>query len=140
VAAVRAKRFDYSASLDEGGRMTEQSADVQLSDAWSAEGLVLAGLVRCSLTSLRYHARRAGISVTRASGSARGAVTKRDTDGRYAFVEIIAELDVELAPEPADLAELLAKAERDCFIGASLTVRPEYRWRVNGGDAVALQP
>ena len=24
------------------------------------------------------------------------------------------------------------KAERDCFVGASLTVEPEYRWRVNG--------
>ena len=34
------------------------------------------------------------------------------------------------APKPGDeeLAELLAKAERDCFIGASLTVKPTYRW------------
>jgi hypothetical protein len=26
--------------------------------------------------------------------------------------------------------ELLAKAERDCFIGASLTVKPTYAWTV----------
>jgi hypothetical protein len=40
---------------------------------------------------------------------------------------------VRLTPKPGDdeLAELLAKAERDCFIGASLTVKPTYRWTAN---------
>jgi len=28
--------------------------------------------------------------------------------------------------------ELLARAQRDCFVGASLTARPRYEWRVNG--------
>ena len=59
-------------------------------------------------------------------------MTRRDEDERYAFVEITAELDVELEPQPDDVAELLAKAERDCFVGASLTAKPSYRWRVNG--------
>ena len=31
-----------------------------------------------------------------------------------------------------ELAELIAKAERDCFISASLTTKPRYRWTVNG--------
>ena len=44
----------------------------------------------------------------------------REDDGRFAFVEIEVRLDVELTPAPADLEALLAKAERDCFIGASL--------------------
>jgi hypothetical protein len=33
-------------------------------------------------------------------------------------------------PDEATLAELLAKGERDCFIGASLTTSPIYTWRV----------
>ena len=65
-----------------------------------------------------------------------GVVTKRDEDGRYAFVEVDCNLDVELDPLPdrEGVAELLELAERDCFIGASLTAPPHYRWRVNGED------
>jgi hypothetical protein len=45
-------------------------------------------------------------------------------------VEIEVDLEVRLSPQPggSELAELLAKAERDCFIGASLTAKPTYRW------------
>jgi len=44
------------------------------------------------------------------------------------------DLDVELEPAPPEdeLRQLLAQAERDCFVGASLTVKPTYRWSVNG--------
>ena len=28
--------------------------------------------------------------------------------------------------------ELLELAERDCFVGSSLTAKPSYRWLVNG--------
>jgi hypothetical protein len=61
-------------------------------------------------------------------------VTKREPRDRYALVETDVELDVELAPEPPPdaLDELLALAERDCFIGSSLTAKPSYRWIVNG--------
>jgi hypothetical protein len=61
-------------------------------------------------------------------------VTRRETDDRYALVETDVELDVELepAPEPDALAELLALAEHDCFVGSSLTAKPTYRWIVNG--------
>ena len=44
------------------------------------------------------------------------------------------ELDVTLEPTPGNVRELLSKAERDCFVGASLTARPRYRWTVNGED------
>ncbi len=61
-------------------------------------------------------------------------MTKRESDGRYAFVEIGVELDVELEPAPPgeELRALLDQAERDCFVGASLTAQPSYRWRANG--------
>ena len=49
-------------------------------------------------------------------------------------VRIKVDLDVTIEPEPQNVRELLAKAERDCFVGASLTARPRYRWTVNGED------
>jgi uncharacterized OsmC-like protein len=99
---------------------------------------VLAALARCTVKSLRYYAR--GSSV-RASVAMHSTITQRDTDGRYAIVEVGLEIDLTLDPEPGpdELAELLAKAERGCFIGNSLTVRPSYRWSVNGRLAQAAQ-
>ena len=69
-------------------------------------------------------------------GRARGTVARRAEDGRYAFVELDVELGVALDPLPAQetVRELLAGAERDCFVGASLTKPTVYRWRVNGDD------
>ena len=57
---------------------------------------------------------------------------RRESDGRFAIATVETVLDVRLEPQPgeAELAELLAKAERDCFIGASLTVKPSYSWHV----------
>jgi uncharacterized OsmC-like protein len=136
VAAVRAKRFDYAVAVDRAGRASaEGHAPFELAEEWTPEHLVLAGLWRCSVTSLRHHAERAGIDLV-ASGSASGTVTKREGDGRYAFVELECRIDVELEPAPPgeELTALVLKAERDCFVGASLTVKPTYRWRVNGAD------
>jgi organic hydroperoxide reductase OsmC/OhrA len=101
---------------------------------WSPEHLLLAALVGCSLKSLRHHARRSSVDVPSASGGARTLVTRRQADGRYAMVETEVELAAELDPEPesAALADLLALAERDCFVGSSLTAKPSYRWTVNG--------
>ena len=112
---------------------SDEGETVALSDAWSPEELVLVGLGRCTLSSLRYHARRVGIDLV-GSASARGVVTKRERDGRYAFTELDVDVDVELDPRPDDLPELLQKAERDCFISASLTPTTRYRWRVNGEE------
>ena len=63
-------------------------------------------------------------------------MTRREEDGRFAFVEIRVDLDVTMedAPPREDVRELLEKGERDCFIGASLTVKPDYRWTVNGEE------
>jgi hypothetical protein len=58
-------------------------------------------------------------------------VTKRESDGRYAFVELHVRIDAELEPRLGDPRELLAKAERDCFVGASLTIVPAYEWNLS---------
>src|SRR4051812_11403472 len=104
-------------------------AQIERPEGWSPDHLLLAALVRCSIDALVYHAHRAGHE-TSVSGSAEGTITKRESDGRYAFVEIQVSLDVHLTPRIEDPAGLIAKAERDCFVGASLTIAPTYTWRV----------
>ncbi len=102
---------------------------------WWAEHLVLAGLVRCTLTSLAYAARKSDLEVA-AEGRAHGTVTKRQADGLYAFVEIDSSYVVELTPAPdrESMTEVIALAERGCFVGNSLVARPSYRWTVNGEE------
>ena len=133
--AIEAKKLRYAVELTTDGELHDENGVVlDVPGEWSPEHLLLAALVRCSLKSLAFHAGRRHVDVRSASGSSRTLVTQREPDDRYALVETEAELAVELAPEPdaADLAELLELAERDCFIGSSLTAKPSYRWVVNG--------
>ena len=133
---MRAKEFHYAVSLDRAGRITaDGQAQLDLERAWTPEHLVLAGLARCTLQSLRFHADRAGVDFV-ASASTSAVVTRPAPEERYAFVEIDVELDVEIEPlpPPDELQELLALAERDCFVGASLRPHPRYCWRVNGKE------
>jgi len=126
------KEFRYAVDLAEGDTVrTEDGTPLGGGPEWTPEHLLLAALLRCSLASLRHHARRGGIEVSRATGSARSLFARREGDGRFAATDVEVELDVGLEPQPgeAELAELLEKAERDCFIGASLTVKPSYTWR-----------
>ena len=130
----KAKRLEYEVSLDrDGGLLANGTAPLRLGGEWTAEHLVLAGLARCTLASLEFHAQRGSVAA-RGDARAAGVVTRREEDGRYAFVEIDCQLDVELEPLPEreKLSELVALAERDCFIGASLTVTPSYEWTING--------
>ena len=133
--AEDAKTFRYAVAVDrEWAATSDRGGPPILADpAWTPEHLVLAGLARCTLKSLEYHGRRVGLS-TSGHASATGDVTQRDTDGRYAFVRIKVELDVTVEPRPPNVRELIAKAERDCFVGASLTAKPRYRWTVNGEE------
>jgi uncharacterized OsmC-like protein len=130
MAEPKPRVFEYAASLDAQGTVTANDEAAAPPASWKPEHLVLAGLIDCSLTSLRYHAKRAGIDEVAASGEASGTVARRESDGRYAFADIECRLDVRLTPPPDDLATLLALAERDCFVGASLTVGPRYVWNV----------
>jgi organic hydroperoxide reductase OsmC/OhrA len=133
--AVKAKELRYAVDLTAAGELTDENGvGLDVPADWTPEHLLLAALVRCSLKSLGYHAERRGVDVRSASGSSNTLVTKRETDERYALVETEVELAVGLEPEPGPdaLAELLALAERDCFIGSSLTAKPSYRWLVNG--------
>jgi organic hydroperoxide reductase OsmC/OhrA len=123
---ARPKRTEYAVEI--GGR-----DPTAFDPAWTPEHLVLAALARCSLAALDHHARKDGISVE-ASATARGAISRRD-DGSWGFVEIECAVDAQLDPEPSDTRNLLARAERGCFIGASLAPPPRYVWTVNGRAA-----
>ncbi|MBD0290261.1 MAG: OsmC family protein [Thermoleophilia bacterium] len=132
VGAPLARRFEFSASIARDGSLCAEDRErLDPGEAWTPEHLLLAALCRCTLASLRFHAGAAGVEAG-GSAAATGLVTKRESDGRYAFVEILCGLDVTLEREPDDVPALLARAERDCFIAASLTSAPEYEWRVNG--------
>jgi uncharacterized OsmC-like protein len=130
VADPKAKRFEHDVELRRDGRFGADGETVDMPENWTPEDSVLAGLLDCSLTSLRYHALRYGVAVD-AEGSAHGEITKRP-DGRYGFVLIDVHFNVSLAPRPTDqeAAELFAKAERDCFVGASLVPPPTYTWTI----------
>ena len=136
--SVRARTFTYDVALDDEWTATSPLGETTIRNEekeWSPEHLVLTGLCRCVLTSFRYHARRAGHEPV-SSGKAHGVVTRREEDGRFAFVEIRLDLEVTIEPAPAadEVRALITKGERDCFIGASLTVKPDYHWTVNGED------
>jgi organic hydroperoxide reductase OsmC/OhrA len=129
--AVVAKTFEYAVEVDGAGRMTiPGGGQFVLPEGWSADHLLLAALVRCSMDSFAYHARRAGHEVT-GSGSARGSITKSGDDGRYRFVSVGVRIEAQLTPRTNEVDDLIQKAERDCFISASLTVEPEYEWHVS---------
>jgi organic hydroperoxide reductase OsmC/OhrA len=127
-----AREFRYTVDLGETLR-TEDGTPLGDSVSWTPEHLLLAALIRCTLKSLDFHARRAGNAVASERATGRALFTKRGSDGRYAAAEIDLELAVELRTQPGEdeLRDLLAKAERDCFIGASLTVKPRYDWTVS---------
>ncbi|HVV58748.1 MAG TPA: OsmC family protein [Gaiellaceae bacterium] len=130
MAGARPKVFEYDVEVDRGGRMTiPGGAQIAPAEGWSPDHLLVAALIRCSIESLGYHARRAGHTVT-AAGSGHAVVARRDSDGRYALREIEVHIDAELSPRASETEALTEKAERDCFVGASLTVTPRYTWRL----------
>ena len=86
---VRPRVLQFDVTVDRAGnaRSALGGSSLPREAEWWAEHLVLAGLVRCTLASLDYAARRAGVNVV-SSGRAHGVVTKREDDGLYALVEI----------------------------------------------------
>ena len=131
--ALKAKEFRYAVDLDEGGSLRAEDGAL-LADgnpAWSPEHLLLAALVRCSLKSLGYHARRGGIDVSDAHGTARALFTSLESmtaatpRSRPKSTSLCGSCR---CPARRSSSELLANAERDCFVGASLRAKPTYNW------------
>ena len=131
----RRKPSHYAVAIEGEGRASADGGEPTLfGREWTPEHLVLAALGRCVLTSLAHHARRDGLTVE-ATADTDGTVFERD-DGRWGFVELECRIDVRLDPAPPGdaLTDLIARAERGCFVGASLEPPPVYRWRLDGRD------
>ena len=129
----RVHEFEVTVDRDRAAHSDLGGPAIARQEEWWAEHLALASLVRCTLTSMDYAARRAGLAAT-GEGKARGTVTKREEDGLYAFVAIDASFDIEFkpAPDPLSIADLISKAELGCFVGNSLVAKPSYHWTING--------
>ena len=131
---MAAMQFEYHVELSTDGQaLAEHGSPVPRDLTWSPEHLLLESLLRCSVQSLAFHADRAGIAVS-ASGKASSVVQRPRAEQRMRMADVTCELDVALdpLPGPADVAQLLADAEHDCFVGASLKPATSYRWHVNG--------
>jgi uncharacterized OsmC-like protein len=137
MAEARARVFEYRVTTDSDwtARSELGGSAIPREKAWTPEHLLLAALARCTLTSLEYHAKRQAVTFT-ATAAAHGTVTRREEDERFALVAASVTFDVTLEPrlETEALRDLLAMAERVCFVGASLTGEPTYVWNVNGEE------
>ncbi len=137
MAEPRARVFEYRVTTDAEWTAHSDRGDAVIAreKEWTPEHLLLASLTRCTLTSLEYHARRAQVTFT-STADAHATVTRRDEDGRFAVVAVSVAFDVSFEPRPDRdlLQDLLENAERDCFVGASLTAKPIYTWNVNGEE------
>ena len=135
--AVKPQVFEFEIGVDRSrtSRSELGGSALDREDEWWPEHLLLAALVRCTLASMDYFARRAGLDVV-GEGRAHGTVTKRDSDGLYAFVDIQSRLEIELDPPPEQGAvrELIAEAERGCFVSNSLETRAHHHWTINGEE------
>ena len=135
VVKPRVLEFDVNVDRKRASRSGLGGSALGHEDEWWPEHFVLAALVRCTLASMDYSARRAGFDVA-GQGRAHGTVTKRERDGLYAFVDIESRLEIELDPPPERdvAAELIAKAERGCFVSNSLETKPRHHWTINGEE------
>ncbi len=71
--AVKAKELRYEVGLSTTGELTDENGvALDTPPEWSPEHLLLAALIRCSLKSLRHHAKRSAVEVRSAS---RGGVS-----------------------------------------------------------------
>src|SRR5512132_3586938 len=91
---VRAKHFDYWVTLDEEG-LSADGAALELEDA-KAEHILLAGLARCSISSLLYFARQRNVDVE-ATAYMYVTVTRHEQDERYGLTNIECRMDVQNA-------------------------------------------
>lgn len=144
MASSRTFSYDVDLTYD-GGRASTVTAgdrppvhvappeDFPFGDAgaWSPEHLFLASLSSCTLLAFLAHAANAELEVVSYTARVSGTITRRRSDGRYAFVEIVLGPSVVVGPGQADAArELTSKAERDCFISAGTTADIAVRWEI----------
>ena len=132
----RVHEFDVTVDRDRVARSALGGSPLPREAEWWAEHYVLAGLVRCTLASMDYAARRAGSNVDRLGNRAR---RRDEARGGRALRVRRDRGDVRRAARSGSRAgerstELLGRAEAGCFVGNSLTAKTRYHWIVNGEE------
>ncbi len=143
------RTFTYDVALTwDGGRASTATAgdrppvtvappeDFPYGDAasWSPEHLFLASLSSCTLLAFLAHAANGELEVASYTAESSGTITRRTSDGRYAFVEVVLVPHVVVAAGQAEAARALtSKAERDCFISAGTSAKIDVRWDITEG-------
>jgi organic hydroperoxide reductase OsmC/OhrA len=144
---ANARTFTYDVALTwEDGRASRVTAgarpaigvappeDFPFGDptAWSPEHLFLASLTSCTLLAFLAHAANAELDVLSYAADVTGTITRRKSDGRYAFVAVdLAPRVVVGAGQREAAEELTPKAERDCFISAGTTAEITVQWDIS---------
>ena len=99
--------------------------------AWSPEHLFLASLESCTMLSFLAHCSHNGVEVVGYRAAARGELARREVDRRYAFRRVEMTVRATVAGGHVELARSLTpKAERDCFISASINTELRVDWRI----------
>jgi organic hydroperoxide reductase OsmC/OhrA len=146
VPTQQAKTFEYTVSLSrERGRLGQLAAgerttiltappeDFPAGDErrWSPEHLFLGALQSCTMLSFLAHAEHNGLPVRDYDSEIEGTVMRRAEDGRYAFVFIRHKPTVTVPPGQRDAARaIIGKAERDCFVSASINAEIQVDWEI----------
>ena len=124
---AQAKVLEYAVTVDRGGRMTIPGG-AQIDARGGVVGRPPPARRARPLLDRQPHVPRAARRPrVVAAGEGSGRVTKRE-EGRALRVRRARRADRRRAGARVDdPRELLAKAERDCFVGASLTIDPRLR-------------
>ncbi len=126
--------LEYAVTMDRDSRLVIPGGPaLDAGEDWTPESPAAGRRGALRGRKLAFHAARAGATAS-ATVRADAHVARRDADGRHAVTapELVLDATIDPAPEARDLGRLLARAERDCFIGASLAAGPRYRWTING--------
>ena len=133
--AIREKQIPFAVTLERDGTIAaEGNEPIRFEDEWTPEHLLLAALARCCVGALRIHAARHSLELV-GSAHASGTIGRRD-DGSCGFLDLECRAEIQLLPQPDEevLLDVIAKAERGCFIGGSLRPEPVYLWTINGRE------
>jgi organic hydroperoxide reductase OsmC/OhrA len=100
---------------------------------WSPEHLFLASVQSCTMLSFLAHCAHRAIGVRAYRSSAHGEVSRGEDGGRYAFQRVMMSVMARVEDGRVDDARALTdRAERDCFISASITAEVDTDWRIIG--------
>ncbi len=132
---IKAFRFPVSVRW-RGGRLTRVSVAGKpslevatppefrggIAGVWSPEDLLVASAAACFTVTLVAVAERMDVPLLELGVTGTGHIGKRD-DGRFGFVAIELDIDLETTPERVELAERAAEAaEERCLVSMALEI------------------